>query len=95
MRDPAYMKVKSWLTDTQSFQASFPGRSPRILQARNPLLCVRDLTPSFLKRVRDFVAADAWREDSDLGQQLQALHELFGDAILPWVPFLPGAGVFV
>ena len=41
------------------------------------------------------VAAEAWREDSDLGQQLQALHELFGDAILPWVPFLPGAAVFV
>jgi len=41
------------------------------------------------------VAAEAWREDSDLGQQLQALHELFGDAILPWVPFLPGAAVFL
>ncbi len=41
------------------------------------------------------VAAEAWREDSDLGQQLQALHELFGDAILPWVPFLPGTAVFL
>ena len=30
-----------------------------------------------------------------LWTQLQALHELFGDAVIPWVPFLPGAAVFV
>lgn len=39
--------------------------------------------------------ADAWKEDSDLGQQLEAMQELFGDALLPWVPFMPGAAVFI
>lgn len=39
--------------------------------------------------------AEAWKEDSDLGQQVEALQELFGDALLPWVPFLQDAGTFI
>ena len=30
-----------------------------------------------------------------MGQQLTALQELFGDALLPWVPFLQEASVFI
>lgn len=41
------------------------------------------------------VPADAWREDSDLGAQLQVVAELFGDKVLPWVPIQPGIGVFL
>ncbi|KAL3148177.1 hypothetical protein ABBQ38_014457 [Trebouxia sp. C0009 RCD-2024] len=33
--------------------------------------------------------ADAWSSDSDIGKQLAALYELFGDSILPYVPMLP------
>lgn len=33
--------------------------------------------------------ADAWSSDSDVGKQLAALYELFGDSILPYVPMLP------
>lgn len=33
--------------------------------------------------------ADAWSSDSDVGKQLSALYELFGDSILPYVPMLP------
>lgn len=33
--------------------------------------------------------ADAWSQDSDVGKQLAALYELFGDGILPYVPTLP------
>lgn len=33
--------------------------------------------------------ADAWSSDSDVGKQLAALNELFGDSILPYVPMLP------
>lgn len=39
--------------------------------------------------------ADAWREDSDLGAQLQVVAELFGDNALPWVPIQPSIGVFL
>lgn len=30
-----------------------------------------------------------------MGLQLEALQELFGDALLPWVPFMPGAAAFI
>lgn len=33
--------------------------------------------------------ADAWSSDSDVGKQLAALYELFGDSMLPYVPMLP------
>ena len=33
--------------------------------------------------------ADAWSPDSDVGKQLSALYELFGDSILPYMPMLP------
>ena len=39
--------------------------------------------------------ADAWKEDCDMGLQLEALHELFGDALLPWVPFISGVATFI
>jgi hypothetical protein len=39
--------------------------------------------------------ADAWKEDSDLGAQLQVVTDLFGDSVLPWVPFQPGIGLFL
>ena len=32
---------------------------------------------------------DAWREDANLGAHLLAVHELFGDAIQPFVPSAP------
>ena len=39
--------------------------------------------------------SNAWSETCDIGQQLAAMYELFGDALLPHVPFLPcmAAGV--
>lgn len=40
-------------------------------------------------------AADAWKEDSDLGAQLEVVAELFGESVLPWVPFQPGVGLFL
>ena len=53
---------------------------------------------SKIKRLDDFAddcsvkaaLADAWSQTSDIGNQLAALYELFGDAILPYVPMLPG-----
>lgn len=39
--------------------------------------------------------ADAWSSDSDIGKQLAALYELFGDSILPYVPMLPCLSVYV
>ena len=33
--------------------------------------------------------ADAWSAEGDIGKQLAALYELFGDSILPYVPMLP------
>ena len=33
--------------------------------------------------------SNAWSSDSDVGKQLAALYELFGDSILPYVPMLP------
>lgn len=52
---------------------------------------------SLIKRLHGFADADsvkaalanAWSQDSDVGKQLAALYELFGDAILPYVPMLP------
>ncbi|KAK9812628.1 hypothetical protein WJX72_000897 [[Myrmecia] bisecta] len=32
------------------------------------------------------VLADAWREDADLGKLLLAVHEVFGEAAVPWIP---------
>ena len=36
--------------------------------------------------------ANAWSSESDVGKQLAALYELFGDSILPYVPMLPCFG---
>ena len=33
--------------------------------------------------------ADAWSAEGDIGKQMAALYELFGDGILPYVPMLP------
>lgn len=52
---------------------------------------------SLIKRLHGFADADsvkaalanAWSQDSDVGKQLAALYEVFGDAILPYVPMLP------
>ena len=52
---------------------------------------------SLIRRLDGFADADsvkaalanAWSQDSDVGKQLAALYELFGDAILPYVPMLP------
>lgn len=39
--------------------------------------------------------ADAWSSESDVGKQLAALHELFGDSLLPYVPMLPCLSLYV
>lgn len=39
--------------------------------------------------------ADAWKEDSDLGAQLQVVADLFGESVLPWVPFQAGVGLIL
>ena len=52
---------------------------------------------SLIRRSHGFADADsvkaalanAWSQDSDVGKQLAALYELFGGAILPYVPMLP------
>jgi len=52
---------------------------------------------SLIRRSDDFadpgsikaVLASAWSQDSDVGKQLAALYEIFGDAIVPYVPMLP------
>jgi len=52
---------------------------------------------SLIRRSDDFadpgsikaVLASAWSQDSDVGKQLAALYEMFGDAIVPYVPMLP------
>lgn len=52
---------------------------------------------SLIRRSDDFadpgsikaVLARAWSQDSDVGKQLAALYEIFGDAIVPYVPMLP------
>ncbi|DBA87405.1 hypothetical protein WJX77_003935 [Trebouxia sp. C0004] len=52
---------------------------------------------SLVRRSDDFadpgsinaVLASAWSQDSDVGKQLAALYEMFGDAIMTYVPMLP------
>ncbi len=57
----------------------------------------RLLKRSIIRKSHDFTdsgsiktaLADAWSQDSNVGKQLAALYELFGDGILPYVPMLP------
>ena len=75
-----------------------PGRSQQSSAKPSFIPCGLHLPKkSLIRRSDDFadpgiikaVLASAWSQDNDVGKQLAALYEMFGDAIMPYIPMLP------
>ena len=95
--DTGQHSVEKTISDTQTQQSGGPKQThaarPTVIKVGSKLLKPRRTQPSsydFLHQGQlQKTLSNAWSETCDIGQQLAALYDLFGDALLPHVPFLP------